>query len=119
MSDDRISLIDRLAGLTFRTKLFVTAAVYMLGMFVLSEAVGGELTLRIWFASGLPVAWGLAVLVQWLSMRPRPAIGDAITSVVVLARQRPLVSSFYVIAAIVIELQLVASTLNWSLIPGL
>jgi len=118
MSDDRVSLIDRLAGLAFRTKLFVISVVYMLAMFALSEAFGA-FVLRIWFASALLVAWGLALPAQWLSMRPRPLFGDAIAGVVALARRRPLVSLFYAIAAIVIEMQAVAWALNRSLIPGL
>lgn len=118
MSEDRISLIDRLAGSAFRTKLFVAAVAYMLAMFVLSETAGGELVLHIWFASALPVAWGLALLAQWLSMRPRPAVRNAIADVVARARQRPLISLFYAIAAIVIEMQAIAWSLNRSLIPG-
>jgi hypothetical protein len=93
MPEEHLSLIDRLAGLAFQTKLFVIAVAYMLAMFFLSEAIGDEVILRIWFASALPVGWVLGLLAQWLSMRPRPAIGDAIAGVVALVRQRPLIPS--------------------------
>jgi hypothetical protein len=119
MPDDHLSLIDRLAGLAFQTKLFVIAVAYMLAMFFLSEAIGDEVILRIWFASALPVGWGLGLLAQWLSMRPRPAVGDAIAGIAALAHRRPLISLFYAIAFIVIEMQAVAWALNRTLIRGL
>lgn len=119
MPDDRVSLIDRLSDLTFRTKLFAIGVVYMLVMFALSEAIGDDRVLLIWFASALPVVWGLALLAQWLSMRPRPAFAEAVVDVVALARRRPLVSLFCAVAAILIEAQVIALSLGRSLIPGL
>ena len=119
MADHPVSLIDRLTGSAFRTKLFLTAVVYMLAMFGLSEAGGGEIVLRIWFALALPVVWGLALLVQWLMTRPRPAFAEAIGGLVVLIRRRPLVSLFYAVAAVVIEVLVVSSAMGHPLIVDL
>jgi|GEM_PF-3126211 len=119
MSDAPVSLIDRLAGLTFRTKLFATGVVYMLVMFALSEATGDDLVPRLWFATTLPVVWGLALLAQWLSMRPRPAFAEAVAGVVASARRRPFVAVFYAAAAVAIEAQTIAWALGRSLIPDL
>ena len=108
MIEKRLSLIDRLAGRAFMTKLFVVAVVYMFTMFTLSEVVGGDLVMRVWFATGLPVAWGLALPAQWLSMRPRPTFGDTVADLFAVVRRHPLVSAFYAFATVAIEVQVVA-----------
>lgn len=118
MSDARVSLIDRLAGLSFRVKLFVVSVVYMAAMFGLSEAGGGELAWRFWFASALPVGWLGALTVQWLSLRPRPALGAAIRSLADRARARPMTAALYVVAAIAIEAAVLADVLGLPLFPA-
>lgn len=112
MTDARHSLIERLAGLTFRMKLFVVSALYMAAMFGLSEVGGGELAARFWFASALPVGWLVALTVQWLSLRPRPTLGAAIRGLVGGARIRPMTTALYAIAAIAIEAAILADVLG-------
>ncbi len=112
MSDARPSLTDRLAGLSFRTKLFAAAVVYMLVMFGVSGAGGGELASRVWFASALPISWLVALMLQWLSLKPRPTLRAAIDGVVEQARDRPWVAAFYAIVALGIETCAVAEALG-------
>jgi len=111
MSDARVSLIDRLAGLSFRTKLFAVAVIYMFAMFAVAEA-SGEAAVGFWFASALPVVWLATLLIQWLSLRPRPPLAVAVRGLVAQARARPLAALFYAAAAVVIETIAVADALG-------
>ena len=117
MSDARTSLIDRFASLSFRTKLFAVGIVYMLMMFGVSEAGGDELALRLWFVSALPVVWIVTLILQWLSLRPRPPLSVVVHGLAVQARARPMVALFYALAAVLIEGIVVADALGRPLFP--
>lgn len=118
MSDQTASLIDRLANLSFRTKLFAVAVVYMFVMFGVSEASGGEAALRFWFASALPLVWLATLALHWLSLRPRPPMGAGVRGLVEQARARPLTATFYAVAAVAIETFVVAEALGRPLFPA-
>ncbi|MCY1646304.1 hypothetical protein OVA11_04235 [Caulobacter sp. SL161] len=118
MSDQTVSLIDRLANLSFRTKLFAVAVVYMFAMFGASEAGGGEAAIRFWFASALPLVWLATLALHWLSLRPRPPLGAAVRGLVEQARARPLIAAFYGVAAVAIEVFVVAEALGRPLFPA-
>ncbi len=118
MSTEAISLIDRLAGLSFRAKLFAVAVVYVIAMFGVSEAGAGEAAVQIWFASALPLSWLAALGLHWLSLRPRPPLSAAVRGLVERARARPLVAALYGFAALAIEVIVVAEALGRPLFPA-
>ena len=107
-----LSLRDRLTDLSFRAKLFAASAIYMLVLFWVSEATGQDWIMSFWFATALPICWIVALLTEWLLMRPRPAFAMAIGDLAGKARQHPLLAVFYGLVAVVIEAFAVCSALG-------